>query len=160
MPAIYPNSVFHYLEDVVTLNRTGVSLPEAPSSNKVYIRSAEREDVRAITQVDHTAFIPPWQLSYTDLWQAHRVAATATIALYNNQVIGYQMSTRHRTHAHLARLAVLPNSQGQRVGARLLHDLITRIMRRGIRSITVNTQDSNIRSQRLYRRYGFLPQWV
>jgi ribosomal protein S18 acetylase RimI-like enzyme len=47
----------------------------------------------------------------------------------------------------------------------LLHHLVQTLNKRGVRSITVNTQDSNVRSQRLYQRYGFerngfdLPVW-
>jgi ribosomal protein S18 acetylase RimI-like enzyme len=62
-------------------------------------------------------------------------------------------------------LAVLPDMQGKRIGAVLLDNLISKFNRRGVRSLTVNTQQSNIRSQRLYARYGFhrngfdLPIW-
>ena len=55
--------------------------------------------------------------------------------------------------------------QGKRVGAILLHDLLTRFSKRGVQTMTVNTQASNIISQRLYQRYKFfrngfdLPIW-
>lgn len=55
------------------------------------------------------------------------------------------------------RLAVLPQVQGQRVGAALLHDLITRFARRSIHLMSVNTQSSNSRSRALYTRFGFRP---
>jgi ribosomal protein S18 acetylase RimI-like enzyme len=62
-------------------------------------------------------------------------------------------------------LAILPAAQGQGVGAQLLSDMVMRFTRRGFRSFTVNTQETNERSQRLYQRFGFvrngydLPVW-
>ena len=48
----------------------------------------------------------------------------------------------------------------------LLIDLLSRFERRGVLSMTVNTQASNTRSQRLYTGFGFertgydLPVWM
>ncbi len=155
----------HYLEDVVTLYRRGTAIPDPPDTS-VMVEPAYLDDLDAIINVDHNAFNAPWQMSPYDLRQAQRQAASCTLAKASDgQVIGYQLSTQHRTTAHLARLAVAPQRQGRRVGAALLHHLVQTLNTRGVRSITVNTQDSNVRSQRLYERYGFerngfdLPVW-
>lgn len=160
-----PELNFTYLEDVVTLYRSGLDLP-APPQTHVTLRNGYIEDLDAITAVDHAAFDPPWQMSFMDLRHAQRQAASCTLAMLGDQIIGYQISTRHHTAGHLARLAVVPQMQGQRVGAALLDKLITDFNRRNVRSITVNTQLSNVRSQRLYERYFFarngfdLPVWI
>jgi ribosomal-protein-alanine N-acetyltransferase len=145
---------FKYVEDVVTLHRTGTQVPPAYEHNLV-LRNGYSEDIADIMRVDHAAFTPPWQMTRADVYHSQRQAASCTLAEYQGQVIGYELSTRHHTSGHLARLAVLPEIQGQRVGAVLLDNLINKFNRRGVRSITVNTQQSNIRSQRLYARYGF-----
>lgn len=156
---------FQHREDVVTLQRAGQDLPEINSPDIVVIDAYEAE-LPTIERIDHAAFSAPWQMSGDDLRQAQRQAASCTLALANDEPVGYQISTRHHTSGHLARLAVLPDAQGHGVGAALLHHLIDRFNRRGIRSVTVNTQVSNIRSQRLYERFGFhrngfdLPVWA
>lgn len=145
---------FTFTEDIVTLNRVGDDLPMPPESDvKVYNASAD--DIDYITRIDQLAFGPPWQMSQGDIWQAFRIAASATIATLDDEIVGYQISTRHRASGHLARLAVLPNRQGNRIGAMLVSDLLNKFVKRGIKSVTVNTQFSNISSQRLYQRYGF-----
>ncbi len=162
---LMPLPGFIHGEDVVTLFRAGGELP-ALTPNHVRLRDAYLEDLPNIVALDHTAFVPPWQMSTEELRQALRIAASATIATLDNRVVGYQISTRHHTSGHLARLAVAPDVQGQRIGAALLDDLIRRFSRRGVRTITVNTQRTNIHSQRLYERYGFhrngydLPVWL
>jgi len=146
---------FQYLEDVVTLHRSSTQVPQI-RPHPFDIRNGYIEDLAEIVRVDHTAFNPPWQMSKADLRHSQRQAASCTVAEYEGQIIGYQISTRQHTSGHLARLGVLPQVQGHGVGKVILKHLIRNFTRRGVHSITVNTQQSNIRSQRLYQRFGFL----
>jgi [ribosomal protein S18]-alanine N-acetyltransferase len=156
---------FQYIEDIITMRRSGHHLPPRPETSCL-IRSAQHEDLAAIALVDHAAFASPWQMSIHELQQAKIVSASCTVALLNEEIIGYQLSTLYGDGAHLARLAVLPVIQGHGVGSLLLDDVLHRFLRRGIHQMTVNTQASNHRSQRLYTRYGFrpngydLPVWI
>ena len=95
-------------------------------------------------------------MNATDIRLSQRQAASCTLALHDEEIVGYEIASRHHTAGHLARLAVHPKIQGKRVGQVLLNNLLTRFVKRGVKSMTVNTQASNIRSQRLYERYGFL----
>jgi ribosomal-protein-alanine N-acetyltransferase len=146
---------FHYLEDVVTMHRAPQVIPPEPMTN-VEIRNGYLEDIQGIIAVDHAAFYPPWQMSMTDIRLSQRQAASCTLALLNNEIVGYEIATRHHTSGHLARLAVHPAIQGKRVGQLLLNNLLTRFGHRGVKGMTVNTQQNNIRSQHLYERYGFI----
>jgi ribosomal-protein-alanine N-acetyltransferase len=156
---------FHYVEEIVTLRRPGLALPpEVPLP--VEIRPAEDDDIKAITRVDQAAFTPPWQLTLSELRQAQRVAAMTTVAVKAGEIVGYQLSTLYFDGSHLARLAVAPTAQRMGIGSALLTDTLRRFSRRGVTSMTVNTQASNTRSQRLYADFGFvrngydLPVWM
>ncbi len=155
---------FTFVEDVITLERHSTLLPDLPLA-PVTIRAFQQQDVLAVTEIDQAAFLTPWQMTLDEIRQAQRVAEIATVAEINQQVVGFQISTLYRDGAHLARLAVSPQTQGRGVGSILLHDLLRRFTQRQIASITVNTQISNLRSQRLYRTFGFhrngydLPVW-
>lgn len=160
-----PQLGFHYLEDIITLQRYGTAAPP-PRPTRVAIRPAYLEDLPTLTHIDHSAFQPPWQMTRHEIRQAQRISASCTLALLDGEPVGYQLSTRHHSSGHLARLGVLPGHQGQGIGGRLLHHLIDRFSHRGVTSITVNTQLSNVHSQHLYQRYYFqrngfdLPVWV
>lgn len=155
---------FHFVEDVVTLERQSALLPDMPPL-PVSVRAFLPQDADAVTAIDQAAFTTPWQMTLEEIRQAQRIAEVATVAEMNQQVVGFQISTLYRDGAHLARLAVSPQYQGQGIGSVLLHDLLRRFTQRRIPSITVNTQISNLRSQRLYRAFGFqrngydLPVW-
>jgi GNAT superfamily N-acetyltransferase len=156
---------FTYDQEIITLRRGGTRFPEHPRT-PITIRAATLEDLEQMAAVDHTAFSPPWQMAVSELRQARKIATHHTVALEGEEIVGYQISTLYRQQGHLARLAVLPRTQGTGVGSALLEDVIQRFLRRSIRTITVNTQSNNYRSQRLYARYGFvrngydLPVWV
>jgi ribosomal-protein-alanine N-acetyltransferase len=155
---------FEQEEWVVTLRRQGEELPE-PVTTAVEIHPLELDNLESAVQVDHRAFAAPWQLDASDLYQAVRLSDSATIACLDGEVIGYQLSTRYRETGHLARLAVLPQQQGKGVGGALLRQMINSFLRKRVIAVTVNTQLSNVQSQRLYEYYGFrrnhydLPVW-
>jgi ribosomal-protein-alanine N-acetyltransferase len=157
---------FRYAEQIITLRRAGVGAPLINGAARPVIRALQPADLPAIAAVDHAAFHPPWQMSLSDLSAASRIAAYATVALIEEAIVGYQMSTLYFDGAHLARLAVTPRVQGQRVGSALVEDMLGHFHQRGVQAMTVNTQQSNAISQRLYERQGFrrngydLPVWI
>lgn len=144
----------HQIEMVVTMKRNGGDLPRQLNTRPI-LRPAEYEDLPLMTSIDHAAFSPPWRLAAEDLRSAMRIASSCKLAYVDGRVVAYQLSTRYDDNGHLARLAVLPDVQGMGVGGALLHDLLHNFNRRRVKTITVNTQLSNLRSQRLYSTYGF-----
>jgi ribosomal-protein-alanine N-acetyltransferase len=155
---------FTFTEDIITLERRGALLPDLPEIDAA-LRRLQPADIDQVLAIDQAAFPDSWQMSIEELRQATRTAAICTVAVAENQVVGYQISTTHRDGAHVARLAVDPQRQGQHIGSALLHDVLRQFIQQQITTITVNTQAGNLRSQRLYRNFGFqrngydLPVW-
>ena len=142
-------------DQLIAMQHIGSRLPrrlQSPAS----LRQADAEDLDCLWQLDSQAFAPRWQIEREDLRRALRLAYSATLARVNGRIVGYQVCARHGGIAHVARLAVHPACQGQGVASRLLHDLLRDLLPRDFREITVNTQRSNLRSQRLYARFGFM----
>ena len=149
-----PKLGFSYLDDIVTLNHLGTTLAGVWEP-RLKVMPAEVEHMPSIAHIDRLAFRTPWRMSANDLRKACRIASNATVAVSDHEIVGYQISTRHREVGHLARLAVAPAHQGKRVGSALLHHLLHNFQRRGISTLSVNTQLSNLPSQRLYEQNGF-----
>ncbi len=126
---------------------------EPPGS--VRLREMTVEDLPRVADVDAAAFEPLWRNSEHALRKAYQQASYASVAEDRSRVIGYQLSTGGSFGAHLARLAVLPEDQGQGVGAALVGDLIQHMQRAGGSKVTVNTQANNLASLALYGRLGF-----
>ena len=157
---------FHFVEEIITFRRPQLEIPPDTLPAGLTIRLTQPEDLAAILDVDNRAFVPPWQMEREELRQAERVSACCTVAELDGKLVGYELSTLYFDGAHLARLAVVPEAQGIGVARALLLDLLRRFERRGVHSMTVNTQSSNLRSQGLYTGFGFertgydLPVWM
>lgn len=155
----------HYQEDVVTLQRFSWKPPPTPEPMLV-IRAAEVSEVATLSALDEAAFEPPWQMTPGEVRQAYRLSSTCTVAVVGNEILGYQMSNLFFDGAHLARLAVAPRGQGKGIGLALATESLQRSLRRGVPTMTVNTQASNVRALHLYEGLGFerngydLPYWV
>lgn len=157
---------FAYRDEIITFRRGRMDIPPESLPSGMSIRLSQAEDLPTLLDLDNRAFNAPWQMERDELRQAHRISASCTVAEIGGAMVGYQLSTLYFDGAHLARLAVAPEAQGKGVARALLIDLLHRFSRRGVHSMTVNTQISNARSQRLYTGFGFertgydLPVWT
>ncbi len=145
---------FAYADDLISLSHIGSRLPAQPPAC-ITLRAAEIEDVPRLADIDQLAFQAPWAISRYDLRQALRAATNATVATANGEALAYQLTVQRPGISHLARLAVDPAFQRRRIGAALLRRLLADLKEQRVEAITVNTQLSNLPSQRLYERYGF-----
>lgn len=140
---------------VVVLTWDDHQLPQAYSNSSLTLRPMVLDDIPAVEKIDIAAFGGVWQNSQACLEIAFRQSALATVADLDGSLVGYQISTATQMGGHLARLAVLPEFQGQGIGYALVYDTLTQFERRGGRSVTVNTQNINTTSLKLYQKAGF-----
>ncbi len=124
-----------------------------PIDNRIRIMTPA--DLEEVAELDALAFESIWQNSVDTLRRALQQAGIATVMEDAGRIIGYQISTRNPYGLHLARLAVRPDRQRQGLGFRLVADLLRRASARGVGRLTVNTQDNNLASLRLYQRLHF-----
>lgn len=129
-------------------------LPQPPSAAPS-VRSLRTEDLPGVVRVDSRAFGLLWQNGHDSLAAALRQSIVATGIEIDGRLAAYQLTTASPFGAHLARLAVDPEFQRRGLAQALVVDLLRHLERRGYRSITLNTQADNLRSQDLYRKLGF-----
>ena len=125
-------------------------------TNGIRIRKMTEADLPEVEKTDSASFTPLWQNPLDTLRRAFSQALFATVAEDEDGIVGYQLTTGGRTHAHLARLAVHPSSQGRGAGRALLVELFGRLTQMGVTRLTVNTQSDNDASLGLYQKLGFI----
>ena len=148
-------SGFTILNRVVILVWEKTKIIPTSKNVETKIRPMNFDDLPIVHEIDAQAFDLTWQISRLSLESAFRQAALASIAEFQNRIVGYQISTADQSAGHLARLAVLPQYQGMGIGLHLVQDLLEQFVRRGVNRITVNTQQDNERSLTLYTKAGF-----
>lgn len=148
-------SDFYQSHNVVLLSwQRGTPIPE-PYPVSVNIRSMTYDDLQRVAEIDSAAFGFIWRNSYDSVELSYRQSALSTVAEDERGVIGYQISTASPMGGHLARLAVLPDTQRRGIGYSLVRDALDQFERRGALRVTVNTQEENVISLSLYARLGF-----
>jgi ribosomal protein S18 acetylase RimI-like enzyme len=150
-------SSFQERQEIIMLEHHAAPFQERPIPAGVSIRPMNFDDLPAVTRLDVQAFAPLWQNSLPSLQRAFSQAGSATVAWADDQIIGYQISTKNPFGAHLARLAVSPAHQGRGLGYALVQDLLRELNQTGIKRLTVNTQNDNLSSLALYQKMGFSP---
>jgi len=148
------NSFKKFQEVVVLYLDNSSTLPEY--TDTAFIRPMELADIEQVAKVDASAFEPQWSLSSRELQAAYFQASHVTVAEYQGQIVGYELSTSNRSSAHLARVAVLPTLQRKRIGYQLVAQMLQHFQSKGIFEITVNTQNTNHASLQLYKELGFV----
>ncbi|HKY54362.1 MAG TPA: GNAT family N-acetyltransferase [Anaerolineales bacterium] len=122
----------------------------------IRIRKMTEADLPEVEKTDAASFTPLWQNPLDTLRRAFSQTLFATVAEDEKGIVGYQLTTGGRTHAHLARLAVHPSAQGRGAGRALLVELFGRLTQMGVTRLTVNTQSDNDASLGLYQKMGFV----
>ncbi|HMZ07113.1 MAG TPA: GNAT family N-acetyltransferase [Anaerolineales bacterium] len=147
---------FELRQNIVLLELNAENYHPPSTQSRVHIRPMNHDDLPMVEEVDLSAFGPFWHNSYDSLKRAYSQAVYSSVAEDETGVIGYQISTGNPFGAHLARLGVRPEAQGRGVGSTLVHELIRRLGLLPLGRLSVNTQEDNNASMRLYRRLGFM----
>jgi len=149
------NGFVHHQDIVVFLY--DAQPPAPPKLDKpILLREMNDDDLERVRTIDHLAFEPIWRLSMDDLHYASAKSSYCTVAELDGEIIGYTMSSSSGVYAHLARLAVRPDLQHQRLGFALVQDLLDHFINRlNYWGVTLNTQNNNTASLALYHKIGF-----
>jgi len=147
---------FKIKEWMVTLERDGDALPPPARPTAARLRPAHLADLPALLRLDRRAFEHIWHKSSGNFSEALARAGSFTVAEIESQIVAYQWCEVYGRHAHLTRLAVAPEFQGQGIGGQLLHRAISDALNLGADWMTLNTQETNRRSLALYHRFGFV----
>ena len=119
------------------------------------------EDVPAIVAIEQASFHHAGE-RFADRKIRHLIAsprAIATVAEGDGQVLAWAAGlfwARGRDPwGRIFALAVHPDGRGQRIGERLLDDIVQRLRTRGARRIFLEVRTDNHAAIRLYERFGF-----
>lgn len=151
-----PRLGFRVREQVITLEWLSQRLPKPQANPALQVRSVRLEDIPNLLVLDNLAFDEMWRKPRLSFREALDRAASFSVAHLNGELVGYQWMDRFEKHAHLTRLATHPAYRRQGIASHLLYQGMSEVLAMKVRTITLNTQVSNVSSQRLYKRFGFV----
>ncbi len=142
--------------EMVVYEKRNYAIP-TPGNLIVQLRPATAVDLSEVLRLDHACFEVQWTKDDTLLGPAIEQGPFFLVATLDGATVGYAYATTHfgGRLVHLVRIAVDPQYQGQRIGVRLLNEVIRYAERQQADTITLNTQAYNANAQRLYHWFGF-----
>jgi ribosomal protein S18 acetylase RimI-like enzyme len=128
-----------------------------PSSGnmQVQVRRFMSEDAAGAVAVENLAFEQLWRHDVASFLQVQQTYPYFVVALDAQGIVGYQYNTVDGGIGYLVRIAVHPRVTGQGVGTRLMAEAVRYFRAHHVWKIVLNTEESNVRAQELYHRFGF-----
>lgn len=161
-PGLYAGLGFGQIERIVFFER---DLPARSSRSDqaweegVPLMRFERAllgDLALLMRLDHDSF--PW-LWWNEPDEMGSYMLLEDVSVYlayvADEAVGYASFTMYNGWAHLDRLAVASSHQRKGYGASQLVNTLRIMQSLGARSVALSTQEHNVQSHRLYKRYGF-----
>ncbi len=159
LPPVLLRAGFERHEWIVSLERHARPLADLPAG-PARIRPVQPDDVSRLAALDAVIFEPPYQLASGELIElmvtsGHFVVAERVQEAGQPALLGYACADVLGDTGQIIRLAVHPKAQRQGIGRALLNHGLSYCHANGARQVTINTQESNSASLRLYEQIGF-----
>lgn len=156
MHALLVENGFEQHFNIVLLELHSENFSSSRIPQDINIRPMQEVDLFTVEQIDLQAFGAFWHNAFDSLQRARGQSFYSSVAEDEHGVIGYQISTGNPFGAHLARLAVRLEAQRRGVASALVYDLIQQAGALRSGRLSVNTQEDNHASLRLYEKLGFV----
>lgn len=157
-PTRYERAGMELLEEVITYEADAPRQPWSPRRGVrlVPVGAGDDRTIDLVTRIDAASF--PW------LWRNNREefgvylrtpGVDVSLLEADGEPVGYVGTTHFAGWSHLDRIAIAPDVQGRGFGREALGLAVEGMRRQGARRVGLSTQRTNVRSQRLYERFGF-----
>lgn len=116
------------------------------------IRSVHGQDLDSISDIEQKSIEEPWNKKILlDCFGRYKVRVLEA----EGSVIGFTIFQTVLDEAELFQIAVSPEMRGKGFGNQLMQDLLSELVKNGIRTCTLEVRRSNQTAQNLYLRWGF-----
>lgn len=158
-PAFYRDLDLTLLQEVICYELR--SIPPEPTVGRLRFARLDLDDDAAmdtLLRVDHASFPWLWWNTAAEFINYGRVPGVGIYVGRNGagRPVAYFGITRYQGWGHLDRIGVVPEVQGEGYGLESLRVAVQMLARSGAHRIGLSTQATNLRSQQLYHRFGFV----
>lgn len=122
---------------------------------EVELAPMRRRHLRQVLKIEAQVYPRPWSSTLFLQEMVRRSDRYYIVARHAAQVVGYAGLMITGPEAHITTIAVDPALHRQRIGIKMMLDLVDEARTRGCRSVSLEVRKSNTGAQKLYERFGF-----
>lgn len=138
--------------------KEGLDIPPHTPHPQVVMRPLEKRDLPLVAELETAAFAPLWRQSLRGLELGAGQAISFDVAEIDGRLVGFQHSVPTQDNcAHLARMTIHPQWQGQGIGTALMAHALQGYRTLGFDRASLNAQLENRAAHTLYTKFGFQP---
>ncbi len=113
-----------------------------------------QNDLDGVVKVEEESFVISWsRKSFED--ELKNDKALYLVAKQDEKVVGYIGTWLILDEAHITNIAVSGEYRNQKIGDKLVNELIEICKEKNIKSMTLEVRNSNTIAQKLYKNHGF-----
>lgn len=122
----------------------------------ILIRRMRVADIENVSRIERRCYSLPWS-STAYVTEINNPSAYYTVAIVESGVVaGYAGMWLTMRETHITTIAVDPEYRGQRIGERLLIDMLVYGLWNGATRASLEVRERNIVAHHLYTKYGFV----
>ena len=149
-----PAPWLHIASRSVTMRAVNVQLRPAEEADDGFLFALHRSALGPVIEATWGPWDDQTQRAFHAAWFGDR--SRLSIVLVDGEPVGViDVQEQPGGLLYLARLELLPATQGRGVGSALMHQLIERAQFSGLRAVELDVLERNERARRLYERLGF-----
>jgi ribosomal-protein-alanine N-acetyltransferase len=122
---------------------------------EVELTPMRRRHLRQVLKIEAQVYPRPWSSTLFLQEMVRRSDRYYIVARHAAQVVGYAGLMITGPEAHITTIAVDPAMHRQRIGMKMMLDLVDEARSRGCRSVSLEVRKSNTGAQKLYEKFGF-----
>jgi ribosomal-protein-alanine N-acetyltransferase len=120
------------------------------------LRPMELGDLDQVMAIERESFCEPWTKGCFEHEILVLDASELTVAVSQEDVLGYTVAWFLDNEVHLANVAVRERFRGRGIGRTLVETVMSRAMEVRAEKVVLEVRRSNLEAQKLYETLGFL----
>src|SRR6059058_4191096 len=121
------------------------------------ITRMRRRHLKGVMAIERQVYPRPWSPNLFLSEMSETRNRFYVVAKMDRDVVGYGGIMCYGEEAHVTTIAIDPAHHRQKIGTRVLYELVQESIRMGARAVSLEVRVSNWGAQVLYSRFGFRP---
>ncbi len=133
-----------------------VDCPDPGQRRGFELRRMTLSDLDQVIGIERESFVEPWTKANFEREVLSLDASEATVAVREDEVLGYTVAWYLPDKVHLANIAVKTGRRERGIGRALVEAVISRAGKCGGETVVLEVRESNHEARKLYDSLGFL----